>query len=132
MRSILWPDGTESEHAGEIEEFLNGVSSEPAAVLIAENAEAQVIGMVELSIRPCAEGCRTNRVAYLEGWYVAPESRGSGAGRSLVRAAEDWAVAQGCSEFASDAHADNEFSIAAHLALGFTEVGLIRCFRKRI
>jgi hypothetical protein len=36
----------------------------------------------------------------------------------------------GCTEFASDAEADNEVSAAAHRALGFEDVGLIRCFRK--
>ena len=37
---------------------------------------------------------------------------------------------EGCREFASDAVAGNRLSAAAHLALGFEEVVVIRCFRK--
>jgi aminoglycoside 6'-N-acetyltransferase I len=69
-------------------------------------------------------------VAYLEGWFVVPAARGRGVGRALIAAAEEWGRAQGCCEFASDAHPDNEVSAAAHRALGFVEAGLVRCFRK--
>ena len=31
-----------------------------------------------------------------------------------------------------DGSADNKFSTDAHGALGFTEVGLVRCFRKNL
>jgi predicted GNAT superfamily acetyltransferase len=34
------------------------------------------------------------------------------------------------SQVALDAEPDNEISAAAHAALGFSEVGLGRCFRK--
>ncbi len=51
-------------------------------------------------------------------------------GRALLEAAEEWARTEGCFEFASDAQADNMASVAAHLALGFNDAGLLRCFRK--
>jgi aminoglycoside 6'-N-acetyltransferase I len=120
----------EAEHRVEIDRFLAGQANEPQAVLLAEDGSGRLVGFAELSIRPCAEGCRTNRVAYLEGWFVVPEARGRGVGRALVEVAEAWGRAQGCREFASDAQADNELSAAAHRALGFTDVGLVRCFRK--
>jgi len=66
----------------------------------------------------------------LEGWYVVAEARRRGVGRALVRAAEAWGRAQGCTEFASDALLDNHVSAAAHQALDFDEVAQIRCFRK--
>jgi len=68
-------------------------------------------------------------VAYLEGWFVAPEPRGQGGGRALVAAAEAWGREQGCRELASDTEHENDVSTAAHLALGFEDVGLVRCFR---
>lgn len=136
MRVALWPDGSEAEHAAEIERFLRGDAPGPAAVLVAapdpeeRSGASEPVGLAELSIRSCAEGCRTARVAYLEGWYVAPAARRSGVGRALVEAAEAWARAQGCTEFASDTERDNRTSAAAHLALGFEDAGLVRCFRK--
>ena len=132
LRCALWPDGSEGEHRGEIRDFLTGRAREPSAVLLAEDAAGRPLGVVELSIRPCAEGCRTNRVAYLEGWYVVPDARRGGVGRSLVEAAEGWARAQGCTELASDTQPDNATSIAAHQALGFEDVGFVRCFRKEL
>ena len=32
LRYALWPDGSESEHRGEIDPFLNGQAREPLAV----------------------------------------------------------------------------------------------------
>ena len=90
------------------------------------------MGFAELSIRNYAEECVTDRVAYLEGWYVDAEWRRRGVGKALIEAAESWARAQGCTEFGSDALLENETSAAAHLALGFEETVQIRCFRKQL
>jgi aminoglycoside 6'-N-acetyltransferase I len=133
MRCSLWPDGSPDEHRGEAERWLHGRSGrEPWAVLLAEDDGGRAIGFAEVSIRGYAEGCHSERVAYLEGWFVVSEFRGEGVGAALFAAAEAWARAQGCTEFASDAEPDNEVSRLAHRAVGFTEVGLVRCFRKSI
>ena len=129
MREALWP-GDPGEHAREIERFFGGALHEPLAVLMASAEAGEALGFAELSIRNYAEDCATNRVAYLEGWYVEPHARRRGVGRALVRAAESWGRAQGCSEFGSDAEIDNDVSAAAHKALGFDETARIRCFRK--
>ena len=47
-----------------------------------------------------------------------------------MAAAEAWGRSQGCEELASDTELANDASAAAHTALGFTEVGRVRCFRK--
>lgn len=130
MRCALWPEGSEAEHRAEVTRFFAGQLREPLQTLIARAGTGAPIGFVELSIRNYAEDCVTDRVAYLEGWYVIPESRRQGVGRALVLAAEDWARAQGCAEFASDALIENHVSAAAHAALGFIETVQIRCFRK--
>lgn len=132
MRCALWPEGPAAEHAREIERFFAGESHEPLAVLLAFDAAGAALGFVELSIRNVAESCETDRVAYLEGWYVEPDVRRRGIGRALVRAAEDWGRTQGCTEFASDTEIENAASAAAHTALGFEEVDRVRCFRKRL
>jgi aminoglycoside 6'-N-acetyltransferase I len=99
-------------------------------VLLAEDTSGRIVGFVELSIRPSAEGCKNSPVAYLEGWFVVRDARKQGVGRALVEAGEDWGRSQGCREFGSDTEQENDVSAAAHLALGFDDVGLIRCFRK--
>jgi len=129
LRRSLWPEVPEAEHREDIDRFFGGGAREPAAVLLALEG-GRAVGLAELSIRAYAEGCRTDRVAYLEGWFVAADARGRGVGHVLVEAAEEWGRLHRCSELASDAEADNDVSAAAHRALGFTDVGLVRCFRK--
>lgn len=130
MRCALWPEGSEVEHRREVARFFAGELRDPLQALIAIDGAGRPLGFAELSIRSYAEDCLTDRVAYLEGWYVVPESRRRGVGGALVRAAEEWARAQGCAEFASDALLDNHVSAAAHTALGFQETVQLRCFRK--
>jgi len=130
MRGALWPDDAESGHRREITRFFAHELREPLEVLVAADAAGALVGFAELSIREHAVDCVTDRVAYLEGWYVHPDSRRRGVGRALIQAAEAWARAQGCAEFASDARLDNDVSAAAHSALGFHETARLRCFRK--
>ena len=129
MRQALWLSEP-GEHAREIARYFDDEAREPLEVLLAFDERGNAAGLIELSIRPYAEGCMTDRVAFIEGWYVEPSSRRTGVGAALIRAAEDWARSQGCVELGSDAEADNLESAAAHRALGFTETGVIRCFLK--
>ena len=131
MRAELWP-GSRAAHAGDVDRFFSGASRNPLATLIAKDNTGRALGFAELSIRPYAEGCTTENVAYVEGWFVVPDARGHGVGRALMAACEAWARSEGCTEFASDSQVDNDVSIAAHLALGFTDEGLIRCFSKKL
>ena len=130
LRCQLWPGAVE-DHRADIAAFLDGTACEPAAVLVAE-LSGSLIGFAELSIRTCAEGCTTDRVAFLEGWYVVPPERRKGVGRALVLAAESWGRDKGCVEFASDSQISNAGSIEAHAALGFENVGVVVCFRKAL
>ena len=132
MRHALWPDGSAEEHQAELEDYFSGRGRASLTILVAEDAAGRPVGFVELAIRPFAEGCTSDRVAYLEGWYVDPNHRGRGIGRALIEAAESWARANGLIEFASDGYADNEAGAAAHRAVGFEEVAVIRCFRKQL
>jgi aminoglycoside 6'-N-acetyltransferase I len=140
MRSALWPhDGPgPGDHPEEIRRYFRGEMHEPLEVLVAEEEDEgrsdgeppRLVGLAELNLRNYAEGCRTDRVGYLEGWWVDPEHRRRGVGRALVRAALDWAREQGCTEFASDTTPDNGVSQRAHEALGFEEVERTVCYRR--
>ena len=131
MRQLLWPDETGS-HASEIDTFFAGPRRMPLEAMIAFDAAGDAIGFAELSIRNVAESCTTDRVAYLEGWFVDARWRRQGVGAALVRACEAWAREQGCTEFGSDTEIDNLDSAAAHVALGFTETEQLRTFLKRL
>lgn len=130
MRHALWPEQDSAALAAETAQYFAGRLSMPLEVLIAEDESGRIVGFAELSIRNYAEDCETDRVAYLEAWYVEPDIRRRGVGRALVTGAEAWGRAKGCVEFGSDAVIDNEVSATAHRALGFTETVQIRCFRK--
>ena len=129
MREALWPSPAR-EHAGEIGRYFAGTINEPLEVLLAFDEQMKAIGLIELSIRAYVEGCETDRVAFVEGWYVVPASRGHGVGAALIDAAESWARSQGCTELGSDAEVEDAASAAAHLAVGFIETGVVRCFKK--
>jgi putative acetyltransferase len=94
MRSLLWPDGADGEHAAEIAAFLATGShgwSEPfmaSTVFVAVRPGGGLCGFLEASVRPYAEGCQTRPVGYVEGWFVDAEMRQQGVGKSLVAAAE--------------------------------------------
>jgi len=129
MRRGLWP-GDDDGHQKEVQRFLGGERKVTDRVFVAKNAAGEVIGFIELSIRPFAEGCTTDRIAYFEGMYVDPAERGKGVGRMLIHAAEEWGRSMGCREVASDTEISNETSVAVHRAMGFVEVNRIVCFRK--
>ena len=129
MRCELWPDDPDS-HRTAIGRFFAGDRREPAEVLIAFDDAGHAVGFVEVSIRNIVDGCSTGNVGYLEGWYVGPSVRQRGIGRALIRAAEQWARRQGCTEFGSDALIENDVSLAAHRALGFQETSRVCVFRK--
>lgn len=70
MRQALWPEDGATSHAAEIRQFFAGSPRVPLEALIAVDDGGRPVGFAELSIRAYAEECLTDRVAYLEGWYV--------------------------------------------------------------
>jgi aminoglycoside 6'-N-acetyltransferase I len=130
LRCALWPDSSVPQHQLEMERYFAEDPNGPKTILLAEDDRGSVVGFAELSIRAFAEGCETDRVAYLEGWFVQPGVRRRGVGRTLLKAVEDWGRSLGCSELASDADVDNALSAIVHRSLGFADVGLVRCFSK--
>jgi aminoglycoside 6'-N-acetyltransferase I len=128
MRRALWPHGAE-DHAPEIAAYFR-LRPEDEACLVAEAPEGELVGFVEVRLRPWAEGCRTSPVGYLEGVYVRSRVRREGVGRRLVAAAERWARARECVEMASDHPVGDDAGGAFHAALGYAEADRIVCLRK--
>jgi len=131
MRMALWPDSTPEKEAGEITHFFAGwLMPLLHAAFVCPRPDAGLCGLVEVSVRTAAPGCKTDRIGYLEAWYVDPDCRGQGVGRELVKRAEAWAISEGCREMASDTTPSYPVSPAAHAALGYQEVE--RYFRKEL
>jgi aminoglycoside 6'-N-acetyltransferase I len=130
----LYPDSMEADHAPSVDAYLTGRHIEeliPSAVFVVERADGRLGGFLELSVRNYAEGC-TGDTPYIESWFVDEDLRRSGAGRSLLDAAEQWAREHGYTELASDALLDNVISHAAHTAVGFEEIERVVHFRKEL
>jgi aminoglycoside 6'-N-acetyltransferase I len=132
LRMALWPDSDLDEEASEIATFLAGTPYVRLPMLhaafVCQRPDTGLCGLVEVSIRSSAPGCHTDRIGYLEGWYVDPDWRGRGIGRALVERVEAWAKEEGCHEMASDTTPFYPLSPGAHEALGYQEVE--RYFRK--
>ena len=131
----LWPDSSRAEHRKELEaKWARGVSGPyPCAIFVADPVTAPLIGFIEVGMRSHADGCDARVPAgYVEGWYVAEKWRRQGLGSALMKAAENWARAQGCVEMASDTWIDNHGSQEAHAALGYEVVDRCVNYRKAL
>ena len=132
IRMALWSDTDSEDETQEIAHFLAIPPRPPLptlhAAFVCPRPDTGLCGLVEVSIHSSAPGCTTERIGYLEAWYVDPDYRGQGVGRELVKCAEDWAKSEGCQEMASDTDPTYPISPAAHAALGYQEVQ--RHFRK--
>lgn len=130
LRKLLWEGSSDQEHKSEMLDIYE--HTETQLVLVAETGDKKLVGFLEASIRPFVEDCRSDRVGYLEGWFVEPEYRRRGIGGKLVVTAEDWARQKECEEMASDAEIGNDSSLEAHLKLGYEETSRLVHLRKEL
>lgn len=122
----LWPGHHRESLAEELTRLLNRPD---AAFFLEESGQ----GFAQCQLRhDYVEGTESTPVGYLEGIFVEVCSRRRGLARELMSACEDWALQQGCREFASDCELTNSRSLDFHLALGFEEANRIICFTKKL
>ncbi|MCX2901396.1 aminoglycoside 6'-N-acetyltransferase [Pseudomonas mandelii] len=128
LRIALWPDSA-SDNDDDAQTMLSAPERYLVLVFVKENGEAA--GFAEASLRTdYVNGTNSSPVAFLEGLYVHPASRGAGIARQLVTGVQQWAEQMGCTELASDALLDNAGSHAMHKALGFAETERVVYFLK--
>ena len=129
LRLRLWPDETEAGHLRDMADAI--VRGHFVRLAIGDDGSA--VGFVEASKRvDYVNGTDSSPVTFLEGLYIEPASRRKGVARILVTSVEAWAVAQGCSQLASDSPLENTAAHAVHLALGFTETERVVYFCRRL
>ena len=85
--------------------------------------------LLELSLRPFADGCKSSPILYIEGIFIAEHLRGQGFGQKLVAFTKKYAAELGCSELASDAEISNVDSQSFHEKVGFEETGRVVLYR---
>lgn len=135
MCELLWPGTPADEHHKEIVQILASgrCGTLPATILVAQDETGKLTGFLQAGLRSHADGCDPARpVGFIEGWFVYEPLRHRGIGKALMRAAEQWARAQGCVEMASDTWVDHKLSQTAHESLGFEIVDRCVHFRKRL
>jgi aminoglycoside 6'-N-acetyltransferase I len=129
MRAALWPEEDAAAHARGIDALLGRGD---AWGFIAEDASGRPIGFAEIAIRPYANGCDSQPVAFLEGIWIEAQSRRRGIGRQLIAHIEAFLLARGFRELGSDAPLGNLASQHAHRRWGFSETERVVYFRKEL
>ncbi|HEY1803870.1 MAG TPA: GNAT family N-acetyltransferase [Terracidiphilus sp.] len=135
LHLLLWPECELDQEKEQVMALLTTgkCGTLPAAVFVADAGDGALAGFIEVGMRSHADGCNVaHPVGFIEGWFVRQANRNHGVGRSLMRAAEQWARSHDCAEIASDALIDNEDSHRAHTALGYEVVDRCVHFRKSL
>ena len=119
LRVALWPAEPMEDQKREMQEILNDFDRMPVFVAERPDNTPGLCGLMEVTIHTNAPGCSTDRIGYLEAWYVDKAFRVQGIGWKLVAAAETWSREQGCTEMASDTDPSYPVSPTAHQHLGY-------------
>jgi aminoglycoside 6'-N-acetyltransferase I len=128
LRAQLWPRAELCQLREEVDKMLEDVNWG----IFTAGHEGKIVGFIECSIRDKAPACETNRIGYIEGWFVTPQYRNQGVGASLAECGEKWAKEMGCREMASDTTSEFPSSPIAHKALGYQEVKRKFYYRKSL
>lgn len=88
LRAELWPKAELDQLRNEVDKMLEDANW---GIFVAEH-EGKIVGFIEYSIRDRAPGCHTNKIGYIEGWFVIPRPRNQGVGARLVESGERWDV----------------------------------------
>jgi len=129
FREALWDDCPRDEHLEEMASFLAD-TARFAQFMACRSDDGRPVGFVEASLRvDYVNGTDSSPVTFIEGVYVDPSHRRHGVARALLAPVRAWALAQGCTELASDAAIDNHASHALHRAMAFEETERVVFFR---
>jgi aminoglycoside 6'-N-acetyltransferase I len=126
----LWKDAYSKDEMRKF--FQDALISDNYKVLLylSDNMTA---GFIFLSIRTdYVEGSNSSPVGYIEGLYVKPGFRKSGAAKKLLSEGEKWVKEKGCEQIGSDTWIENQTGIDFHIQSGFKEAGRLVTFIKTL
>jgi ribosomal protein S18 acetylase RimI-like enzyme len=103
-------------------EFLLGRIADPNVCFLVAEAEGQVVGQVQASIRDTAAipTLRPRRYGYVEEIVVRAGYRGQSVGRQLMAKVEAWVTAQGITSIELGVYEFNAEAIEFYEKLGYT------------
>ena len=127
MRKKLWPHASYDE----LKDVGHLLKSEKFSCFFAE-VKGEVVGFIEVALRPYVNGCDFSLVAFIEGIWVDDRRQKQGIGRFLISQAEIWARSLAVKELASDTRIESTHSIHAHKVWGFEETERVVYFRKKV
>lgn len=127
LRKELWPEASYDE----LKNVEHLFRAQTFACFFAEFG-CDLVGFMEIAIRPYVNGCDTTPVAFVEGIWVDGHSQKRGIGRLFIKTAEDWARKHAVIELASDTRSESTHSIHAHKSWGFEETERVVYFRKKL
>lgn len=123
LLSILWKGAT-------LQDCLKD-AQQTAQFMFKENNK--YVGLITCSIKTdYVEGCKSNKVGYIEGIYVLPAYRRKKVATKLIEHFEKWAKEIGVTELASDCELSNEISKQFHEKNGYKVVKTLIHFKKEI
>jgi ribosomal protein S18 acetylase RimI-like enzyme len=121
----------QSPDAGAARNFIEArLVAEDSVILIAETGDGRALGFTQLY--PTFSSIRMARTYILNDLFVAPEGRGSGVARSLVKEAERFAAAAGASGLDLSTGRNNEAAQALYRSLGWTQDEKFITFHRRL
>ena len=100
-----------------------------ARLLVAQHGERQVVGWIHVQATYLLEA---DPRAAIWGLVVSESARGTGAGRALVEAAEDWAVRLGFDTMGVQSNVIREHAKGFYEHLGYRIVKTQNAFRKQL
>ena len=113
--------------AADIERRWAPMASSPGHAVFVACDERRVLGWIHAAVRPLLE---MDLSAEICGLVVAAGSRGEGLGRSLVKAAEDWAAGTGCRAIRVRSRIARERAHAFYEREGYARVKTQHVFEK--
>jgi len=129
LRCLLWPMHTKLEIETECASLIKNRNYK---TWFYYNEDGDVLGFIEATIKDSAVGCKTDKIGYLEAWFVLQEYRQQKIGTKLVVSVENWAKSKGCKELASDTTSEYPISVLAHNSLGYEVCKNITHFKKEL